>query len=117
MPDQLTPAERDAIARYTGPVQIIPRGVSGLPPVDYGKGIDWRVQIKAQYVQPGRKATGRRSSALVAALPPMVRNCDEDDATAARRLKRQGRTMREIAEFLEIPLKRVWKQLNTTQGA
>ena len=109
MPDGLTPAEREAIARYTGPIRVIPRGVSGIPIEDCGKGPDWRAQIAGGY---RRKRAGRRPAATVAALPPMIRRDDETDQDAAKRLQRQGRTMREIADFLQVPLRRVFNFCN-----
>lgn len=110
MPDALTPAEREAIARYTGPIRVIPRGVSGL--AEYGEAVPLRAQIAANF----KTRRVRRPAAAIAALPPMTRRDDETDQDAAKRLQRQGRTMREIAAFLSIPLKRVFKFCNAKGG-
>jgi hypothetical protein len=54
MPDPLTPEERAAIAAYTGPIRVIPRGVSGIPPEDVGKGTDYRKQGQMMWAEAMR---------------------------------------------------------------
>jgi len=61
MPDALTPAERAAIASYTGPIRVIPQGVSGLPPETYGAGIDYKRQAQTLYAEA--LALGRAKAA------------------------------------------------------
>lgn len=66
MPDALTPEERAAIAAYVGPVQIIPRGVSGLPPETYGAGTDFKLQNRKHWAEAA--ARGRAKAAYLRRL-------------------------------------------------
>ncbi len=59
MPDTLTPAEREAIARYTGPIRVIPRGVSGIPPEQCGKGQDYKNQNRTLWAEAAARGRAR----------------------------------------------------------
>ena len=59
MPDPITPAELAAIANFTGPVQVIPRGVSGLPPETYGQGTDYKKQNRVLWAQASARGRAR----------------------------------------------------------
>jgi DNA-binding NarL/FixJ family response regulator len=109
MPDALTPAERAAIERYTGPIRVIPRGVSGL--TEYGAAPTWAEQIKTGFdlgkkIRAGMaraKAEREAAKARMEILPGETRK-----ETIAR-LQCQGRTHREIGDFLGVSHVTVWK--------
>ena len=112
MPDALTPAERAAIAAYTGPVQIIPRGVSGLPPEEIGKGIDWRQQIKAgfDFGKMVKAGIERRQAERRASLPPMRERPGEDMGDGVRRMIEDGHKQADIARFYGVSRAAICKQ-------
>ena len=102
MPDTLTPAERAAIASYTGPVRVIPQGVSGLPaPWDVPT---WKKQIKSAFdVGKSIKAGMAKSKAeRQAAKPRMETMPGETRRETILRLRATGRTQREVGDFLGI---------------
>jgi hypothetical protein len=104
MPDTLTPAEREAIARYTGPVQIIPRGVSGIPVETYAQGISWKAQIKAAFDMGKAIKAGiaRRNAERAAKLPAMCEREGEDMQAAVERMTAEGHTQADIARFFGV---------------
>ena len=109
MPDTLTPAERAAIAAYTGPIRVIPRGVSGLPaPWDVPT---WEAQIKAAFDLGKSINAGmaRAKAAREAAKPRMEILPGETRRETIQRLRVAGRTHREIGDFLSISHVTVWK--------
>ena len=137
MPDTITAEERAAIAAYTGPIRVIPRGVSALPPCDYGKGIDWRAQIKAQWAAAGKlkapevkraqtpeEMRAKISAGIIARLerlrgpmPPMERRPGETEQDVCARLASEGRFHREIGDVLGITRHAVYQRLKRMQAA
>ena len=119
MPDTLTPAERAAIDAsathgwtFNGEprrVQIIPRGVSGLPaPWDVPS---WEAQIKAAFDLGKSIKTGmaKAKAERDAAKPRMEILPGETRRETILRLRATGRTQREVGDFLGISHVTVWK--------
>lgn len=102
MPDVLTPEDRAAIAAYTGPIRVIPRGVSGLP--DYAHAVPWADQIKACFDRGKaiKEGMARTAEARRAQKPRMEIFDGEPRSATIARLRDQGRTLREIGDFLRI---------------
>lgn len=102
MPDHLTPAERAAIEAYTGTVQIIPRGVSGLPAP--WEAVSWKAQIKANFDQGKavKAALARKRADAVAHIQPMKVRDGETRDDAIRRFAADGWTTREIGNFFGV---------------
>ncbi len=109
MPDILTPEELDAIARYRGPIQVIPRGVSGIDPTVVD---DWRVQVNRSYRNrdDARKRAAmkmaetqrRNREAKKAALPKMFVGFGEPRELAMARFHNDGWSWSDIGAFFGI---------------
>ena len=102
MPDPLTPAERQAIASYTGPINRIPTGVTGLQPA--WEAIPLRQQINTSYKHAAamRAIMIRRRDDERGYVPPMQILDGETTTQTVMRLRAEKRSTREIAGFLTL---------------